>query len=452
MRRNILRAGNRVAVFIFFIGLWLCVVYPPTDALKVSSTNIMMYSSTNNTINLSMHSNITSFPDFYQYLVEDNGISTHSIILNGSSATIIELPNESIAVQLPDNLIAVHYSDQGTSLMPSGSNVTNFENQSVVVLPDQRDVLLVSKVVVSPMEQFVTTATFSQSVEALDSYQVTAMFPMLSNQNPDISLIQYSIDWGDGTITKYPASNISATHMYQKSGHYQLAVNASDSLGFSYGIQKPFTVLYEGDVMHSVFWVQKNKEPVAVTTSTGISLLALCAVALTETGKYKLLLFLTMAIPLYTRIQKEDVLDQFVRGQIYGYIKTNPGAYYNQIRRQIGVKNGTLSYHLGVLEKTELIQSRREGLKYRAFYPTGMKFPQAERFRLTELQIRIINAARKSPGITQKEIAEVLHAKPQTVNYNVRVLSQAELLDVMKDGRKTRCYAKPESSPDVSFT
>ena len=78
---------------------------------------------------------------------------------------------------------------------------------------------------------------------------------------------------------------------------------------------------------------------------------------------------------MFTRVQKDDVLDQFVRGEIYGYVKTNPGATYNEIMQKLGLKNGTLSYHLHMLEKMEMIKSRLEGIRYRAFYPTGMKFP-----------------------------------------------------------------------------
>jgi len=147
---------------------------------------------------------------------------------------------------------------------------------------------------------------------------------------------------------------------------------------------------------------------------------------------------------MYTRIQKEDVLDQFVRGQIYGYIRTNPGVHYNQIRRGMDVKNGTLSYHLSVLEKTELIKSRREGLRYRAFYPTGMKFPKEQRFRLTEFQISIIDVIKENEGITQKEIAVKLGKKPQTINYNIKVLGQADIIEVIKKGRKTVCYIKEQ--------
>jgi predicted transcriptional regulator len=196
--------------------------------------------------------------------------------------------------------------------------------------------------------------------------------------------------------------------------------------------------------------VKKNKEPVTVTT-TSVSVLAIGLFALTETGKYKLLALLPLLIPMYTRIQKEDVLDQFVRGQIFGYIKTNPGVHYNQIRRGIDVKNGTLSYHLSVLEKTELIKSRREGVRYRAFYPTNMRFPKEQRFRLTEFQIKIIDVIKENAGINQKQIAKKLGKKPQTINYNIKVLEQADLINVVKKGRKTTCYYRePTEQMDSS--
>jgi predicted transcriptional regulator len=221
-------------------------------------------------------------------------------------------------------------------------------------------------------------------------------------------------------------------------------VEVNDDFGITHQLQQNYTINYEGHLLHAYFLLDDNKEPVAVTTSTSLSAFVIGLIVFTETGKYKFLAILPLLIPLYTRIQKEDVLDQFVRGQIYGYIKTNPGVHYNQIRRGMGVKNGTLSYHLSVLEKTELIKSRREGLKYRAFYPTGMKFPQNERFRLTELQINILNIIKKQNGINQKEIAKKLHKKPQTINYNIKILKQADIIEVVKKGRKTLCYPKDE--------
>ena len=222
-------------------------------------------------------------------------------------------------------------------------------------------------------------------------------------------------------------------------------IKVKDDFGITHQLQQNYTVEYEGHLLHTYYLLEENKEPVAVSTSTGLSALAIGLIALTETGKYKFLALLPLIIPLYTRIQKEDVLDQFVRGQIFGFIKTNPGVHYNQIRRGMDIKNGTLSYHLSVLEKTELIKSRREGLKYRAFYPTGMKFPKNERFRLTELQIRILDIIKQRNGINQKEIAIEIGKKPQTINYNIKVLKLADLIEVVKKGRKTICYPKEDA-------
>lgn len=212
-----------------------------------------------------------------------------------------------------------------------------------------------------------------------------------------------------------------------------------------------YTVKYEGHLLHTYLWVKEYKEPVAATASTGIGTTLAGLIIFTETGKYKFLALLSFLIPLYTHIQKEDVLDQFVRGQIYGFVKTNPGVHYHEIMKKLDMKNGTLSYHLKVLEKTEMIKSRREGLRYRAFYPVGMKFPEEERYRLTELQINILKIIKEHRGISQKEIAKILNEKPQVINYNIKVLRQAELINMRKHGRKTSCYPKDKPADTEGF-
>jgi predicted transcriptional regulator len=99
-----------------------------------------------------------------------------------------------------------------------------------------------------------------------------------------------------------------------------------------------------------------------------------------------------------------------------------------------------------MLEKTGMIKSRKEGLRYRAFYPTGMKFPEKERYRLTELQLNIIKTIKENEGISQKEIAKKLNVKHQTINYNVKALQQTGLISLSKKGRKTSCYIQKDVS------
>ncbi|MFA5102547.1 MAG: winged helix-turn-helix transcriptional regulator [Candidatus Thermoplasmatota archaeon] len=375
----------------------------------------------------------------YAEIVSDPGLNTSTIILNGALKNLVQLPEESQVVLLPNDRLAIKSYDE-TSLLPEGSTVVFYDEKPLVRIPQESEVLAVSTVVESPLQEFTTNTKFIQSIQELDVYQVQIVFFELAKEHLDVPLASYTIDWGDGSSETYMGETITVSHVYQRSGTYRLLLNVSDALGFSYMTTQWLTVDYEGHLTHSSLWVNKNKGPLTALTAT-FSVLAVGLAVFTETGRYRLLMLFTLLMPFYSRISKEDVLDQFVRGQIYGYIKTNPGVHYNQILREVGVKNGTLSYHLGVLEKTELIQSRREGLKYRVFYPTGMSFPKSERFRLTALQIQILNALKRQPGITQKELAILLDQKPQTINYNMKVLDQANLVSVVRKGRRTTCFA-----------
>lgn len=73
------------------------------------------------------------------------------------------------------------------------------------------------------------------------------------------------------------------------------------------------------------------------------------------------LLFLFM--PLYTRLKDNKVLDQFTRGQVFGYVRVHPGDSFTDIKRNLQLENGVLAYHLSVLEKENLVRSRTKGAR-----------------------------------------------------------------------------------------
>ena len=339
-------------------------------------------------------------------------------------------------VIFPENDIAI--------IPPNGSIIANVSSTSVdIQLSNVRKTINFSDTVNS-----ISKISFSNSIDGLDDFNVEIDFAdyyaSKSNLAAKENIANYTIDWGNGDTTSgknIPSSTLSYT--YKKEGIYPVTVKLTDNNRITYTYQKNQRFKLS-TTQFVTLWVDENKETVAVASSAGIGSAAILGFALTETGKYKLLALLPMLIPMYTRIQKEDVLDQFVRGQIYGFIKVNPGVHYNQIIRELDMKNGTLSYHLYMLEKTGMIKSRKEGLRYRAFYPTVMKFPEEERYRLTELQLDIIKIIRENDGISQKEIAKKLDEKHQTINYNIKVLQQAGLINLMRRGRKTSCYLKKE--------
>ncbi len=171
--------------------------------------------------------------------------------------------------------------------------------------------------------------------------------------------------------------------------------------------------------------------------SVGLGAVVAAAVLGTEIGRYGA--FKALVFPLYSRLKKEEVLDHFVRGQIYGYIVSHPGQHYNLLRQDLRVTNGTLSHHLRTLEMMGFIKSARDGV-FKRFYPVEVSIPQSKGVKLSDLQLGILELVRGGAGPTQSEIAARLDVTQQTVSYNLRTLSREGAVRLEKDGRNIRYY------------
>ena len=184
---------------------------------------------------------------------------------------------------------------------------------------------------------------------------------------------------------------------------------------------------------------QRAAVPVAAAS---LSIFALAALALSEIGKSTLISVLFL--PLYVKLKPDEVLDQYLRGQIHGFIIANPGEHYNAIKDQLGVTNGALAYHLRVLERSGHIRPVRDGM-YKRFYPVGVKIPR--RKRLSPFQAAIVRAVRANPDVSQKRMAELLGVSNQVVNYNVKLLEDAGILKVDRSARASKVTLGPEAPP-----
>jgi DNA-binding MarR family transcriptional regulator len=180
-----------------------------------------------------------------------------------------------------------------------------------------------------------------------------------------------------------------------------------------------------------------------ITGTVGMGCLIGIVAGGTEFGKYRFLILLV--VPLFTKLSKNELLDQFNRGQIFGYIKSNPGANYNLIMNELGIGNGTLSYHLHMLERQGLIKSRSAG-RYKIFYPSGTPVPKDYPARISKLQDRILSVVKSQEGITQHEIIELIGGTQQTISYNLKRLRKLGMLKEERKGRVVRYYPKQETS------
>jgi DNA-binding MarR family transcriptional regulator/predicted GH43/DUF377 family glycosyl hydrolase len=175
---------------------------------------------------------------------------------------------------------------------------------------------------------------------------------------------------------------------------------------------------------------------IVVAAAIGITLFSLGIAGSTEVGKYRLIPFIS---PLYTRLKREDVLDQLTRDKIYEYIMSNPGDHYNSIKQKLNLKNGTLAYHLRTLERENFIKSMRDGM-YKRFFAVGTKIPGINGFSLYSIQGRIMEVLVRHPGLTQRDISKLLDASQQLVSYHLNQLIKSGHIRVERSDNTLRYY------------
>ena len=198
------------------------------------------------------------------------------------------------------------------------------------------------------------------------------------------------------------------------------------------------------EVVETSSSAQQKDPPVLLYTTAGgitaIALLGIVGVVGYEDMRYRLFSSL-LATPLYTRLKREDTLNNETRERVYNHIIANPGDSYASILKKLELKNGTLVYHLRTLEREHYIKSKKDG-KFKRFYPWGHKVGARDPNHLTNIQNEIVNIIKSNPGVSQSSIANMLGRSRQSVNYQIKVMAEAGLINVVKHGITSRCYMK----------
>jgi predicted transcriptional regulator len=181
-------------------------------------------------------------------------------------------------------------------------------------------------------------------------------------------------------------------------------------------------------------------QPVFFALAVAIgSMAGLIAILATEAGRFALMAFIL--IPLYTRLKPEQVTDHFIRGQILGYVKANPGETYTHIKKALKLSNGTFVYHARILESQGHLRSIKDGAN-RRFYPAEMRIPTEVRdVQLNQVQRMIYTIVMEYPGISQTKIAKMVKLAPSTVNYHVNIMTKVGVIERKRSGRLSLCFA-----------
>lgn len=257
-------------------------------------------------------------------------------------------------------------------------------------------------------------------------------FEFIKNiQTPDFSLAIIRIEIEETGASWVVRPKLDGTYSIEilapeQEGTYTLRVSIT-RLGILAEQTQTLKVSSEVSDGGSSLFIDSNTAIIMVSVGTVLGGLGIFTAG-TDLGQYK---YFTLLIPLYTRLNRDTVLDNFTRGRIYEHIRMNPGEHYRAIKKTLELSNGSLTYHLKVLETENYIKSRTDGMCKR-FYPVGMKITKDQPNNIQELILRKIS---EKPSITQKELAQLIGIDVSTVNYHINMMTGAGIIRSEKIGR-----------------
>lgn len=162
-----------------------------------------------------------------------------------------------------------------------------------------------------------------------------------------------------------------------------------------------------------------------IVIAVAVPLIVAGAIAVSPESALVIVQFLI--VPLYMRLRGSEVLDSFNRGRIYGHISAQPGCSFSDLKSALGVGNGTLAYHLMVLERLELVKSTKGG-KLRRYYPQGVSASIRKDQYLGKTEAMVLNELISKGPMSISSLAAALGVSRQRVHYNARLLLKRGLV------------------------
>ena len=151
-----------------------------------------------------------------------------------------------------------------------------------------------------------------------------------------------------------------------------------------------------------------------------------------------------VAVPLFTRLGKGDVLANPTRAALLAAIRDAPGVHGAELMRRVGCGNGALLYHLEVLRREGLVSRVPEGQAHR-YYVAGT-LPRAEMarhaFLLSGSHGHVFRLIQERPGLSQRELAARAGLSAPAVHYVVKRLEAENLVRRERQGRTTTVHPR----------
>jgi predicted transcriptional regulator len=159
-----------------------------------------------------------------------------------------------------------------------------------------------------------------------------------------------------------------------------------------------------------------------------------------------------LGIALFTRIRPHHELENGTRKGIFEAVCIAPGLGVHAIASTAGVSYSTACYHLERLVAAGMLVMTPDGNKLR-YYQNGGTFTESERRILPLLKnveaSRVLDEIVMKPGTYRAELAGRLGVTPTTINWHLRRLREAGLVEETRRGRNAFLYPRLDALRDA---
>ena len=169
----------------------------------------------------------------------------------------------------------------------------------------------------------------------------------------------------------------------------------------------------------------------------GIGLSGICGLAfLRQNIRISFLLFISS--PLYSRLKKNDLLDNEKRSIAYNHIREHPGINYSTLLKKMPFGNGTLVHHLAILQTNSMIRVRKKfnRIYYFSTDISNETLNQSIQRPLSSNQKSILNYLSVVEFASSQEIQNQCSLGQSSVDYSLNQLINDGLIMRYKDDNR----------------
>lgn len=163
--------------------------------------------------------------------------------------------------------------------------------------------------------------------------------------------------------------------------------------------------------------------------------------------------WLAAGLPLFSRIEKDDLLDHPLRSEIYEAIKASPGIHISQLARTVDAGWGTTIHHLRKLKDEDMVAVRTVN-NQKCYFVNGNGLGRDSWAAVSALKNetarKIAQFVHANPLIAVTELSKRLGISASLVSHHVAKLSRAGVLEKVRDGRFIRLTITEKAAPTMT--